>query len=152
MSLRPCGLRRPGGGRGLRRDSRGVAAMEFALCGLVLITALLGTVEVLLFFRTQNAMSYAASSAARYASKHSTMSGAPATQDMIRKNAMSAIQAAGVSAPSTVSVNASYLPAGANVPGSTVLVTMSYSWSPVTTLKIIPAMTITSAATLTIEN
>ena len=143
-------MRRPG--RGLRRDSRGVAAMEFGLCGSALFLALLGTVEVSLFFRTQNAMSYAASSAARYASKHSSVSGAPATLDLIKANAMSAIQAAGVTAPSTVSVSASYFPAGANVPGSTVLVSMSYPWSPVTTLKIIPAMTITSAATLTIEN
>ena len=152
MNWRPCGTPRLRGGRGLRRDSRGVAAMEFALCGSALLLALLGTVEVSLFFRTQSAMSYAASSAARYASKHSSVSGAPATQDSIKMLAMSVIQAAGVSAPSTVNVIATFFPPSVNLPGSTVTVTMSYSWSPVATLNVISAMTITSAATLTIEN
>ncbi len=136
--------------KGLRRDSRGVAAMEFALCGAVLFMAVLGTVEVLLFLRTQNALSYAASTAARYASKHSSKADTPATSDNIKEFAMAQIQAAGVSASSTASITPTW-PLG-NLPGGTVVVTITYSYAPFTAYNIIPARTLTSAATLTIEN
>ena len=149
MTRRPGGAPRPGGGRSLRRDRRGVAAIEAALCIPIVLLALLGTVEVSLFFRTQNAMSYAASTAARYASKHSSASSAD-IQASILAIATSQLQAAGVSGSSTVTVSATY-PQGKQA-GNTVLVSMSYSWSPITNLKIIPAMPINSAATLTIEN
>jgi len=144
------GLQRACSVKGLRRDSRGVAAMEFALCGAVLFMAILGAVEVLLFLRTQNALSYAASTAARYASKHSSKAAIPATSDTIKAFAMTQIQAAGVSASSTAIITPTW--PGGNLPGGTVVVTITYSYTPFTAYKIVPARTLTSAATLTIEN
>lgn len=48
-----------------RRDRRGVAALEFAIVGTVLISICLGTVEASLLFWTQNALQAAAAQTAR---------------------------------------------------------------------------------------
>jgi Flp pilus assembly protein TadG len=57
---------------GLRRDRRGVAAIEFAILAPVLFTLLFGIVEMGRMFYVRHALEYATEQAARYYMLHPT--------------------------------------------------------------------------------
>jgi Flp pilus assembly protein TadG len=58
--------------RSLRRDEEGSAAIEFSLSILIILTCIVGSVELGRYFYIKNALDYVVSEAGRYAITHPT--------------------------------------------------------------------------------
>ena len=89
--------------RGLRADQRGAAAIEFAIIGPLLLTLLLGIVEMGRMFYVRESLEYATEQAARY-----YMVNPAATQDAVTtalRNAMAGGMGSSISTPTYTDVS-----------------------------------------------
>ncbi|MBU6498792.1 MAG: pilus assembly protein [Rhodospirillales bacterium] len=134
-------LRNPG----LAGDRRGAVAVEFALVGLVILSALLALFETGRMTLAQSALQFATGSAARWASVHS----ATATQSTVSSQFQAAFQTALPGASASVSVTFSPSPAAA---GGAVTVAASYAWVPVSGALTFAARTLSAQVATTIQH
>jgi Flp pilus assembly protein TadG len=133
--------------RRLARDRRGMAAVEFGLVGVFVITFLVGIMEVATYVADQQDLFSAVHAAGRYAIVHGSASSSPATAATLESKVGSSLS---LLSSGSVTATASFSPN--NNPGSTVTITGSYSWSPTVPLVTLPTVTITATSTSTIIN
>jgi Flp pilus assembly protein TadG len=134
----------------LGRDRRGVAALEFALTGIPVLILLLATVEFGRLLADQYALSLGVERAARFAVVHGSQSTLPASGSDISAAFYAAAAPFLGTTTSGVVVTVSFAPD--NSPGSMVTVSARYAFMPVTALEAIPALTLSAAASYTIQN
>ena len=129
-------------------DRRGVASVEFAVVALVFFMMLFAIVELGRLAAAQSALSYAVDVATRYAAVHGADSATPATTATVAAQfAAAAAPILGSGAPSpTVTFSPD------NNPGSTVTVSASYAWSPVTMGSDFASVMLSSQSSLVIEH
>jgi Flp pilus assembly protein TadG len=129
-------------------DRRGVASVEFAAVALVFFMMLFAIIELGRLAAAQSALSYAADVAARYAAVHGADSATPATTTTIAAEfAAAAAPILGSGAPTpTVTFSPD------NNPGSTVTVSASYAWAPLSMGSDFASVTLSSQSTLVIEH
>jgi Flp pilus assembly protein TadG len=127
------------------RDSRGAAAVEFAMCAPILITLSLGTLEIGRAMLAYHSLSLAAFEAGRYAMVHGTGSGDPATVDGLRSLAAAHLQ--GVDADE-LEFTAIWDPD--KQPGSFVTITLEYPFTFL--IDALPSVTLRSDVTTIIAN
>lgn len=129
-----------------RTQSGHMGAMEFALAGPVFLSLVLGvmTVSHASFVDTQ--LTYAARSAARWASVRSSTSGAAATSTSVETFARS--QAIGITPTSGITVTTTW-PAG-NTVGNPVDVVVNYNFAPMLKGFLNDTMTLSAKASHTI--
>ena len=124
----------------------GSAAVEFALCFLLIFTVGYSVMEFARAVHAYTVIAGATREAARYAVVHGSRSGSPATQDVIRQRVER--WAVGLNA-SQLTVNATWTPS--NAPGSSVRVDASYSVVPFTGLILSQPLTVSSKSELVIS-
>jgi len=108
----------------LRRDCRGVSAIEFGFALPVLILLTVGLIDFSLLLWRSSTIENAASEGARFAGVHGASSSAPASAQDVRDFVRS--QAVGVPA-SELSINVTWQPS--NQSGSRVTVVLAYNHS-----------------------
>lgn len=108
---------------GQRGWRRGQAYVEFALTALALVTLMFGIFELCLLFYDYDLVSFAASSAARWAMVHGANSGDPAAQSDVQNYVAGIVPGLD---PTRLTVSA-YWPQG-NQPGNIVTVNVTYSF------------------------
>jgi Flp pilus assembly protein TadG len=128
-------------------DQRGMAAVEFGLVGMFIVTFLIGIMEVATYVADQQDLFSAVHAAGRYAVVHGSSSSSPASLTTLEAQVGSNLSL--LSAP-PVSATASFSPN--NDPGSTVTITGSYSWTPAVPFLTLPTVTITATSAATILN
>jgi Flp pilus assembly protein TadG len=127
------------------RDSRGAAAVEFAMCAPILITLSLGTLEIGRAMLAYHSLSLAAFEAGRYAMVHGTGSGDPATVNGLRTLVTAHLQ--GID-PDGLELTAVWDPN--KQPGSFVTITLEYPFEFL--VHGLPAVTLRSDITTIIAN
>ncbi len=115
---------------------------------LALFLMLFAIIELGRMAAAENALSYAANVATRYAAVHGSASASPASSEAIAAQfATAAAPVLGSAAPTpTVTFSPN------NNPGSTVTVAASYAWSPVSMKGDFAAVTLSASSTLVIEH
>ena len=108
---------------------KGSTLIETALCFLAFFTLAMGAVEFGIAVYAYNFCAYASQDAARWASVHGSQSSTPATLSSVTSYVQSEAVALD---PSLLTVNATWSPN--NNPGSTVQVTVGYTFNPLTGL------------------
>ena len=134
--------------RNLMSDRRGNAAVEFGLVAPFVLMLLLGLLDVGRLFADQYALDQGVAVAARYAVVNST-SGAvvAASLTAFEQQVQPLLGSCIGSGTCTFSLTpATFLP------GATVSVTASYAWTPSSAITAMPAQTLNSATTLTVQN
>jgi Flp pilus assembly protein TadG len=109
----------------LRADRRGGAVLEFAIIGPVLLTILLGVVEMGRMFYIRHALEYATEEAARYYMIHPT-----ATQDAVTA-ALRAAMAGGMGASVSTPVYADTANCNGSAAVICTLITATYNYTPI---------------------
>ncbi len=132
----------------LASDRRAAASVEFAIVGLALFLTLFAIIELGRLAAAQNALSYAAGVAARYAAVHGSASANPASTATIA--AQFAAAAAPVLGDSTPTPSVTFSPN--NDPGSTVTISARYAFSPVGPAGDFASVTLSGSSTLVIEH
>ena len=138
----------------LAKDRRGVAALEFALTGSLLLSMILGTVAIGRALAAQHALGIGVERAARYAVVRSATSASPASAADIGNQFYATVQpllGAGGGPSPNPTVSVAYAGAG-NIPGGLVTVSAFYSWQPLSGFDGLPAMTLSAAVSYTIQN
>ena len=121
--------------------------VELAFCFLAFFMLALGAVEFAIAVYAYNFCAYASQDAARWASVHGSQSSTPATLDTVT----SYVQGEAVALnPGLLSVNATWAPN--NNPGSTVTVTVGYTFNPLTGLAIKSPLNMASTAQFVINH
>jgi Flp pilus assembly protein TadG len=134
--------------RNLMSDRGGNAAVEFGLVAPFVLMLLLGLLDVGRLFADQYALDQGVAVAARYAVVNST-SGAvvAASLTAFEQQVQPLLGSCIGSGTCTFSLTpATFLP------GATVSVTASYAWTPSSAITAMPAQTLNSATTLTVQN
>ena len=118
------------------------------MVGLAFFLMLFAIIELGRLAAAESALNYAADAAARYASVHGSASASPATPAMVAAQfAAAAAPVLGDAAPTPTVV---FSPN--DDPGSTVTVSASYVWSPVSLTGDFASVTLAGASTLVIEH
>lgn len=135
-----------GGNRRLRRDRRGVAAIEFALTMPLLLLAFVAMFETYQLVEAQRALDFAVSQALRYGAVRSASASAGDISHAVRTAAKQLLGDAGGSVDSTIGFSPAY------APGDTLRITATYAWSPVVLTPAFPAVTLRSSGVITVQN
>jgi Flp pilus assembly protein TadG len=129
-----------------RRSERGSAAIEFALCFLLMFALLCGVLEFSRVVYTRTVLAGATREASRYAMVHGSRSSSPADNAAIRAQV---VRWASTLSPGALVVNTTWDPS--NAPGSRVRVTASYTLAPFTRFIINTPLTIGSRSEMVIS-
>jgi Flp pilus assembly protein TadG len=134
----------------LRKDARGVAAVEFALTFPVVLALILGLFEAGRLFSTQHALNRGVAAAARWAAVNSgTTSNAILTQ--FQNALMPVLGSTAQSCTTTSGAICTFTVSPASKAGDTITVTAAYKWSPLTGMTF-AAITLSSTISLTAQN
>ena len=131
-------------------DTRGAAAMEFALAGMFILGMMFAVVEVGQVMTIKNALDRAVNVGARYASVNGSASSSPATLAQIKAKATAEFNTVAGPGLGTPTIVASF--DTNNNPGSFVTLTATLAWAPIGNTALVPAMTLSSIASLPILN
>lgn len=134
--------------RKLAAERRAVASIEFATVGFAFFLMLFGIFELGRMASAQSALAYGTDVATRYAAVHGSASSSPASTDAVAAEFTSAVSPVLGSAAPTPTVTFS----PNNNPGSTVTVSASYAWSPLTMGSSFPSVTLSAQSSLVIEH
>ena len=134
--------------RSLAAERRGVATIEFATVGLAFFLMLFGIFELGRMASAESALTYGTDVATRYAAVHGSASASPASATTVADQFTSAVSPVlGGAAPApTVTFSPD------NNPGSTVTVSASYDWSPLSMGSSFPSVTLSAQSSLVIQH
>jgi Flp pilus assembly protein TadG len=131
----------------IRSSSRGQGIAEFALVLTPCLALIFGVINFALALYCYDFVCYSAQQAARYAVVHGSTSSSPATASSITSYVNSLV--VGVLNTNNVSVTTTWSPN--NNPGSTVTITVSYSYPPLTSLVSSVTIPVTRTAAMVIS-
>jgi Flp pilus assembly protein TadG len=134
--------------RSLAPDRRGNAALEFAMAAPCVLILLIGLLDIGRLFADQYALDQGVAVAARYAVVNSTSANVFATSQTAFDQQVQPLLG-NCRAASTCTFN---LAPTSFLPGATVSVTATYTWTPSAAITAMPAQTLNSATTLTVQN
>jgi len=131
-----------------RTDARrGVAAIEFALAGTVMLMLIFTVLDVALCYLAQQALNNGVAQAIRYAAVNSASSSGPT----ITSHFVTAVTPAlGAAEAGQCQVTVSYAPA--NTPGGSVTVQATLVWYPLISFAYMPTVTLSSSQSLVIQH
>jgi Flp pilus assembly protein TadG len=132
----------------LAPDRRGNAALEFAMAAPCVLILLIGLLDIGRLFADQYALDQGVAVAARYAVVNSTSATVGATSLTAFEQQVQPLLGSCIAAGTCTF---SLAPAGF-LPGATVSVTATYTWTPSAAITAIPAQILNSATTLTVQN
>jgi Flp pilus assembly protein TadG len=129
-----------------RKNQKGSAMIEFALCFLLMFGLLYGVMEFSRIVYSRTVLAGATREASRYAMVHGSRSASPATNEAIRAQVLR--WSFGLN-PAALVVNTTWDPS--NSPGSTVRVEASYTIAPFTRLILDTPLTLASRSEMVIS-
>lgn len=129
----------------MTRDRRGTVALEFALVAPFVLTLIFALLDLGRLLGDQHALDAGVAVAARYAIVSSASASAAAIEAKVFGTIAPLLGACG-----TCTVTVTFAPS--YQPGGTVTVAASYPWVPSTPISLLPAHTLASSSTLTVQN
>jgi Flp pilus assembly protein TadG len=130
-----------------RAGIAGGVATEFAISVSVVLILMVGVIDLGRLFATQHALDYGAERASRYAAVNSTS----ATSATIKSQLVTAITpAVGASRAAAAVVSVSFAPS--YKVGGTVTVSVTLGWTASAAIDALPAITLSSSQTLTVQH
>jgi Flp pilus assembly protein TadG len=131
----------------LLRDRRGVTAIDFAVSISLVLMLLFTVFDLGMLYLAQQTLNYGVAAAVRYAVVNSTGANAGNVTSSLRGAVTPLL---GAAAANQCQVTVTFTPGSS--PGNSVTVVANFAWKPLTGLEFIPAVTLTSRATLTIQH
>jgi Flp pilus assembly protein TadG len=132
-------------GRILAAERRGTTALEFALVAPMVLTLMIGLLDIGRLFGDQYALDQGVAVAARYAVVNSALASVTSIESMFKQAVQPLLGGCG---GCTIAVTF----APSYQPGAAVTVTASYPWKPSSPITLMPAQTLASSTTLTVQN
>jgi Flp pilus assembly protein TadG len=138
-------------------DRRGATALEFALVAPMVLTLLIGLLDLGRLFGDQYALDQGVAVAARYAVVNSTSASAATIQSQFTTavkpllgGAVFTLTTPPLSTKCGDCFGVAFAPS--YQPGATVTVAARYWWTPSSPITLLPAQSLTSSTTLTVQN